>query len=331
MFFLSVAMMLASLGLTQFVRGPIGGSAPGVLDGNYVKETIPTKRVVPYVHIRESDVGWSKRVWSVIDLKQKINHPLYYPMDEIQSSIWNRNPSVWSLWTIIRHHVLSGDLTLYSPFNPAWEAWKDGDAFKYPITSAISGGNYYTDSLLRKELFIYLGEVSVDPFAMPLKSVLDPTEDSVVVLADGSISAVYPADDTLWFLSKDIVQYKIKEDWFFDKQRSVVDRRIIGIAPVVYQRDAAGNITGLRDLFWLYFPECRYVFQNFFVKSRQNDAQQMSLDDLFWKRMYHSYILKESNMEDREIESYKAGIDALIEAEDIKTSISTFEHDLWGY
>lgn len=47
MFFLSVAMVFASLGLTQLVRGPIGGAAPGVLDGNYIKETIPTKRVVP--------------------------------------------------------------------------------------------------------------------------------------------------------------------------------------------------------------------------------------------------------------------------------------------
>ena len=30
------------------------------------------------------------------------------------------------------------------------------------------------------------------------------------------------------------IQYEIKEDWFFDKQRSVLDVRIIGIAPVVY-------------------------------------------------------------------------------------------------
>lgn len=77
------------------------------------------------------------------------------------------------------------------------------------------------------------------------------------------------------------MQYKIKEDWFFDKERSVLDVRIIGICPVIYAKDQNGNITGFKELFWLYFPECRYVFQNFFVQSRHNDSQRISFDDLF--------------------------------------------------
>ena len=316
----------------QRIRGPISTPAPGVVDGVYEQDHIPDKKVVPYEYVREADVTWSKRVWSVIDLREKFNHPLYYPLDDIQLGMWQKNTSRWSLWTIIRYHIITGDLTAYSPFNPNWQAWNDGDMFKYPITPTLAGGNYENDKQFREDVFIYLGTELRDPFAPPLKSWAYPEEDSLIQdPVTGMWEAVYPPADTVWFKSSDIVQYKLKEDWFFDKERSVLDRRIIGIAPVIYMKDGNGNISGFRELFWLYFPECRYVFQNFFVQNRNNDAQRMSFDDLFWKRMFHSTIEKETNLYDREIDSYKAGVDALLESERIKEKIFNFEHDLWSF
>ena len=41
--------------------------------------------------------------------------------------------------------------------------------------------------------------------------------------------------------------------------------------------------------------------------------------------------LKESNVYDRRVMDYKAGIDILYEAEKIKYEIFNFEHDLWSY
>ncbi|WP_072032209.1 type IX secretion system ring subunit PorN/GldN [Crocinitomix catalasitica] len=314
------------------IRGPIASPAPGVLDGVYVQEHIPTKKVVPYDFVREADVTWARRVWSFVDLREKFNHPLYYPLDDLQNGMWQKNTTRWSLWTIIRHHVMTGDLTIYSPFNPNWEQWVDGDMFKYPVVSNLPNGTYFTDKEFRERAFIYMGSEQVDPFAEPLKSYVYPDEDSLRENPEtGFMEAVYPPSDTIWYTSKDIVQYRIKEDFFFDKERSVMDRRIIGIAPVVYSRDQNGNISGLRELFWLYFPECRYVFQNFFVQSRHNDAQRMSFDDLFWKRMFQSTIYKETNIYDRSVDSYRAGVDALLEAEKIKEKIANFEHDLWSF
>ncbi|MFN9324264.1 MAG: hypothetical protein ACK6A5_02620, partial [Flavobacteriales bacterium] len=57
--------------------------AQTVLDGAYIKEHTKTKRVVPYTHIREADVMWARRVWRTIDLREKMNHPLYYPTEAI--------------------------------------------------------------------------------------------------------------------------------------------------------------------------------------------------------------------------------------------------------
>jgi len=321
------------------VRGPIANPAPGVLDGVYVKEHIPTKKVIPYEFVREADVTWSKRVWRIIDLREKFNHPLYYPLDDIREGegndewIWRKNTTRWSLWTIIRYHIMNGDLTLYSPFDPDWVEWDDGDLFKYPITPDKYGlspnGTFITDSIFRQYVkgMEYLGAEVFNAAPEAIESIEYPGEDSID--ADGN--TVYYPNEFNWYTSKDIVQYKLKEDWFFDKERSVLDVRIIGICPVIYAKDQNGNITGFKELFWLYFPECRYVFQNFFVQSRQNDSQRMSFDDLFWKRMFQSYIEKESNIYDRDIDQYKSGVDALLESEKIKEKIFKFEHDLWSF
>ena len=73
-------------------------------------------------------------------------------------------------------------------------------------------------------------------------------------------------DTIVEFITQDVISYEIKEDWFFDKQRSIMDVRIIGIAPQVIKINPENDeIMGFQTLFWLYFPECRYVFQNFYV------------------------------------------------------------------
>ena len=119
--------------------------------------------------------------------------------------------------------------------------------------------------------------------------------------------------------ARDVIRYEIKEDWFFDKQRSLMDVRIIGLSPVIYYTNKeTGDVEGTKNLFWLYFPECRYTFQNFYVYNPKNDAQKMSFDDLFWKREFSSYISKERNVFDRTIDPNWTGVEALLESEKIK-------------
>ena len=53
------------------------GFGQTILDGAYVKENVRTKKVVPYPSLREADVLWSKEIWRTIDIREKINYPLY--------------------------------------------------------------------------------------------------------------------------------------------------------------------------------------------------------------------------------------------------------------
>lgn len=137
------------------------------------------------------------------------------------------------------------------------------------------------------------------------------------------------------FRFDDIIQYRVKEDVFFDKQRSVIETRIIGIAPLKYDRDDQGNIREGSKPFpvcWFYFPETRKILANNEVFNRQNDAERRTFDDVFMKRMFNSYIMKESNEYNRRIEDYKINtMDALLEAERIKQDIINLEHDMWEY
>ena len=128
-----------------------------------------------------------------------------------------------------------------------------------------------------------------------------------------------------------IVKYKVKEVWFFDTRTSTMQVRILGIAPIMEDYDAAGNYRGDMTMDWIYFPDLRPLLAKQEVFNPQNDWQHYSWDDLFAMRKFSSYIYKESNVYDRAIQEYASGVDAQLENDRIKQSILEYEHDMWNY
>lgn len=241
----------ASAQIEEINGGPVNVPTEGIIDGVFIQEHIPTKRMIPYEYVREADAIWSRRVFEYIDLREKINHQMYYPLDEITNQgVWVRNASRWSLWTVIRQHVMNGDLRVFSPYNPnnKFGDW-DGYQLKYPVDPE-PGLNFNTDSAYREEMVYFLGYLG-PASDIPLTD--EYGDPQVRTTPDGFPEYVYPPRDTIWYTSKDVVQYRIKEDWFFDKERSVLDVRILAMAPVVYdmEEDANGNksISGMKELF----------------------------------------------------------------------------------
>lgn len=314
----------------QQLNGPIPYSSNpmtgSVLDAQVIQAHIPTKKVIEYPHLREADYIWSKRVWRTIDLREKFNFPLYYPLEPINNRI--------SLYDILKLSVEACKLTAFQPLDEdvflmtGGAGGMDGDQFKYPVVPQSSMG--CSDTAFQGELaniFNVLEKKGTEPVVTGVDAY-----GNTIYATDPATGAIIYKDivDTFQIKSKDIIEYHVKEDWFFDKQRSVLDVRILGIAPV--RRDeqfSAGG--GKREMFWIYFPEARYILQNFFVYNERNDARRMSFDDLFWKRKFTSYVDKETNVFDRTINDYKLGIDALLEAEDIKNDIFLLEHDVWHF
>jgi len=173
-----------------------------------------------------------------------------------------------------------------------------------------------------------------DEFTFPLsadsiRTILNPV--TLVKQYDDFGEVIGTVQQSNELSSDKITRYRIKEDWIWDRQRSERYVRILGIAPMMEDFDVDGNSVGFRPLFWLYYPECRYVFANSEVYNMFNDAQRRTFEDLFQKRYFSSYIVKEDNAFNRQIVSYARGLDALAESERIQQELFNIEHDIWNY
>ncbi|MDF1550539.1 MAG: gliding motility protein GldN [Bacteroidales bacterium] len=280
--------------LVALVFNLTGLKAQDVLDGVYVKQHVADKKPVPYQYLREADVMWSKTIWRVLEMKEKMNFPLYYPEQAIGERM--------SLIDLLMWGVQNQGLTAYNQ----------------------AGNDEFATVMTVKDIEDKFG--AKDEVIM-VENVEDPEGPMIEKTIEGQI------------YTKEVKQFLLKEMWFFDKQRSVLEVRIIGICPVrVYAKETndpdaeEAETMSKTKLFWVYFPEARKILANHEVFNPQNDAERKSFDDIFFKRMFSSYIVQESNAyNNRAILDYTVGLEALIEAERIKESIFDYEQDLWEY
>jgi gliding motility associated protien GldN len=137
------------------------------------------------------------------------------------------------------------------------------------------------------------------------------------------------------FNPDDIVKFRIKEEWVFDKESSKMFIRILGIAPIrTYVDEASGTVLGESPIFWVYYPDLRPVLAIYEVYNGKNFGARMSWEELFESRYFSSYIVKSTieNPYDLFVKQYiKDNILQLLEGDNIKNKIQNFELDLWSY
>ena len=253
------------------------GDAP--LDDIVKKDIMQERRVLPYQPIRESDVFWEKRIWRIIDVREKMNLPFAYPQDPF--------------FSILSEAATKGDL-------PVYDVDEDGAKFK----KRMSTDNVL--SMLSKTDTV----VTFDP---------ETYEEKIQIVRN----------DINW---EDVKRFRVKEVWFFDKETSTMQVRILGIAPMIDVKDNEGNFRFEKPMFWVNYPQARELFARHRVYTMGgNTNATISWEDLFEMRSFSSYIYKESNVYDRKIDDYLSGLDIMMESEKIKNDIFNFEHDLWQY
>ncbi|WP_062124472.1 gliding motility protein GldN [Geofilum rubicundum] len=253
------------------------------LDNIFDKEHIRNKKPVPYPSLREADILWSKRVWRIIDLREKMNLPMYYPI--------STKDDRYSLISLLLHGIQYEGLPAYSPADDEFKV-----RMNYEDVNEAMGATTEVTEVLNPETNMY---------------------EEVEVTRNVRV--------------EEVKQVMVKEIWYFDRNYSRMDVRIIGLCPIREYANEAGEIVK-RQTFWVNYPEARDLFARYEVFNASNDAQRRSFDDIFTKRYFGSYIVQETNMYDnRTIDSYAAGIEAMLESERIKEEIFNFEHDLWEY
>jgi gliding motility associated protien GldN len=163
----------------------------------------------------------------------------------------------------------------------------------------------------------------------PQTETIDRTDAEIV---PGTASDPFPVEykvrNQKYLNSNRIIKYLLKEDWFFDKERSILDVRTIGLAPVIYEDSSSMKE---KILFWVYYPQVRDVLKNYYVYDPKSTVGGNTFDHLFMTRRFNAVVYKESTLYDRKIEDYRFGADALYESEKVKNTIRTFEHDVWNF
>lgn len=250
------------------------------IDDIVQKRLITENQVLPYEHIREADVAWEKRIWRVIETREKMNLPFRYP----------EKP----LFTIFSEMIENGDITVF-----------EDEKFQKPLTfDQVNAKLNRIDTITAFDYDTYIEKVEV------VKTQVNPA---------------------------DIMQYRMKEIYFFDEESSTMKVRILGIAPI---KDEVDRETGIvkysGPIFWIYYPEARDHLSRQLVFNENNDMSPMTWSDLFEKRFFTSFIIKKSNVLDYRVKDYytgyeREGIDRLLESERIKNELLNFEHDLWTY
>jgi gliding motility associated protien GldN len=266
-----------------------------VMDGIYVKGHVPARKPIPYYHLREADATWSKKVWRMLDLKEKLNHPLYYPTEPMDDRR--------SLMKILLDGIQNNGITVYD-----FDIYGQSEFNTVPLTleevnKKMGGG---IDTSWVPNLETGMDEERITP--------IDPKPEQVL--------RMFMKEE--WVFDKQRAKMEVRIIGLAPVRWYAEELDIDGM-------EGEKNMK-LSPMFWAYFPAYRELFAQQEVFNPYNDAERRTFEDIFFKRKFSSHIYRiTNNYDNREITSYKNGEDALMEAERIKEWMFKFEHDLWEF
>ena len=254
---------------------------------------------LPYGYVHDRDILLGKAIWEMIDLDERVNFPLYFPIDE------NLGKERRSLFNVLLQGIKDGRIT---------EVYGD-DYFRTKKTLQDMATSFtYIDTIQtgRDEINNYYDEY------MSGARVLDPQYI-----------------DKRELTAQDISGYKIKGYWYFDKRQGELKYRLLGICPVSPEaREIGSENADVIDLFWVYFPSVRDILHENKAFNDKNSAMSITFDHLLNSRRFHAVVYKEENVYgDREIVEYMKENSQmqLLESERVKDKIRDFEQDMWNY
>jgi gliding motility associated protien GldN len=278
-----------------------------------------------YGYVHDRDVLMGKTVWEIIDLNEKINFSLYFPIDTANIGSDRR-----SMYDVLTKAIKNGKITeVYtdSYFNTK-KSMKDIQASLSRIDTTDAGREQlnqdpgaYVMQTIEKKKTTGKGKNKVT------------TSETVTVPASKTISSEYILKTDL--TAQDVTEYKIKGYWYFDKRQSELKYRLLGICPVtpdVYTINSEEK--DYIELFWVFFPDARNVLHEAKAFNDKNSAMPISFDQILNSRRFNSTIYKEENVYgDRAIEEYMKdnAQNQLLESERVKEKIRNFESDMWNY
>jgi gliding motility associated protien GldN len=251
---------------------------------------------LPYGYTGDRDIFMGKTVWELIDVNQRVNFPMYYPVDDSKDLGSERKP----LFEVLMKGIDDGKIT---------EVYDSG---------------YFTvkktfDDIQKARVFIDTSDAGIEQLAAG-----DPISEEFITKQ--TIDAFHVQGYKIkgfWYFDKrqGDLRYRLQG--------------ICPLVPDVYTMNKEENKNDAPiELFWIYFPASRDVLHGAKAFNEKNSAMPFTFDHLLNARRFGAVIYLEENVYgDREIKEYmkENAQMQLLESERVKEKIRNFELDMWNY
>lgn len=260
-----------------------------------LRKLIDNDQPLEYGYVDDRDILYSRMTWEKVSLDERVNFPLYYPVDTNNIGKDRR-----SLYDVLMANIKSGKIeSLYddSYFTTKRTLNDIKDAISKVDTLEIGYDQLNADGYVDPEYIVKRNITSYDISAYLIKG--------------------------LWYFDKRQGELKYR---LLGLAPAAPDVNFI-------DSDDEANKAPI-PLFWVFFPDVREVLHDAMAFNNQNSAKPLSFDHLLNARRFNGYIYREENVQgDRSIKDYVAdnALMQLLESDRVKEKIRNFEMDMWSY
>lgn len=249
---------------------------------------------LPYGYVGDRDILMGKTVWEIIDVNQRVNFPMYYPVDA------DLGPDRKPLYDVLINGI------------------KD-----QKITEVYDSGYFTTKKTLEE---IEKALVFTDTSDAGIEQLAAGEKVDEQFITKTTIEAFHVQGYKIkgfWYFDKRQGELKyrlqaicplVPDVYTMNKEENKNDPPI--------------------ELFWIYFPQARDVLHGAKAFNEKNSAMPFTFDHILNARRFGAVIYLEENVYgDRLIKDYMKENSQmqLLESERVKEKIRNFELDMWNY
>ncbi len=257
---------------------------------------VDNDKPLEYGYIDDRDIVWSTAVWEYIDLNERLNLPLYYPVDTVNVSTNRR-----SLFDTLLRGIKSGEIT---------EVYDDS-YFTAKMTQAeVRGKLSRIDTTDAGFDAMNEGETDIEEFIDRVNLTSQDIEGFKI--------------KGLWYFDKRQGELKYR---LLALAPVAPDVQVMG-------NDEVADSNELLPLFWVWFPDAREVLHEMKVFNQKNSAHPISFDHILNARRFSAIIYRTENIYgNRDVAQYVKGnaLFQVLESNRIKEEIRGKESDMWNY
>ena len=259
------------------------------------QKALDNDKPLEYGYVDDRDVMFAKMTWEKVVLDERVNFPLYYPVDTNNIGSDRR-----SLFDVLTKAIDEGEI------------------------ENVYNDSYFTGKRTKKELAqirTAVDTMDIGYDQLNADGYVDPEYITTTTISSYDVSAYLIKG--MWYFDKRQGELKYRL------------LGIAPAAPdvnYVNSNDEANKEP--IPLFWIFYPDARDILHEAKAFNAKNSAMPFSFDHILNARRFSGIIFKEENVfGDRKVEEYIAenSLMQLLESERIKEKIRNFELDMWSY